>query len=185
MMSSLLKLPSATTSELFTWSLKHHEAAVGLPKHFLKSSVLKLYKVCDFLCILLCAKLTDYEPRSLQISKLKQQLQLQRSKPAVSGGPDGGRQRDHSQGSCSLGATQVTWHPRRTQTNGLSVCLCALICSWCDKHNRLQRRWQTCFLISFIWHLKLLHVAGSERIKTPKQEEDHRIALLLLLGAKA
>lgn len=42
-----------------------------------------------------------------EISKLKQQLQLQRSKPAVSGGPDGGRQRDHSQGSCSLGATQT------------------------------------------------------------------------------
>lgn len=43
---------------------------------------------------------------SLQIAKLKQQLQ-QRSKPAASGGHDKGRQRGYPQGSCSLGTNQV------------------------------------------------------------------------------
>ncbi|XP_034563791.1 protein FAM117A-like [Notolabrus celidotus] len=42
-----------------------------------------------------------------EIAKLKQQLQQQRSKPAVSGGHDKDRQRGYPQGSCSLGTTQT------------------------------------------------------------------------------
>ncbi|XP_041818599.1 protein FAM117A-like isoform X2 [Chelmon rostratus] len=42
-----------------------------------------------------------------EIAKLKQQLQQQRSKPAISGGHDKDRQRGYPQGSCSLGTTQT------------------------------------------------------------------------------
>lgn len=60
-----------------------------------------------FVCVqAYCIVLTDNNLCSLQIAKLKQQLQ-QRSKPTVSGGHDKDRQRCYPQGSCSLGTTQV------------------------------------------------------------------------------
>lgn len=62
-----------------------------------------------------CAcRLTDSNLFSLQIAKLKQQLQ-QRSKPAVSGGHDKDRQRGYAHGSCSLGASQVPLHQHTAQ----------------------------------------------------------------------
>lgn len=62
----------------------------------------------DFLCVFVRASwLTDNNLSSLQIAKLKQQLQ-QRSKPAVSGGHDKDGKRGYPQGSCSLGTTQVS-----------------------------------------------------------------------------
>lgn len=137
-----------------TDSLSHHWCFIKLllvSQRIFWCSFLELHEVCDFLRILLRARLTDSDSHSLQISKLKQQLQLQRSKAAVSGGPDGGRQRDQSQESCSLGATQVTRH----QTNGLNVRLCVMFCSWCDKRNRLQHGLQLSAyppLISLIRH---------------------------------
>lgn len=64
--------------------------------------------MCAVLCVFACAGLlTDNNLGLLQIAKLKQQLQQQRSKPAVSGGHDKDRQRGYPQGSCSLGTTQV------------------------------------------------------------------------------
>lgn len=51
------------------------------------------------------AWLTDSNFCSLQIAKLKQQLQ--RSKAAVPGGGDKDCQQGYPQGGCSLGTTQV------------------------------------------------------------------------------
>lgn len=141
MMWSIVKLPL----------ILHVITDTSLNCHLGSKALLDARSSWTYLSVrLLLARLTDSDSRSLQISKLKQQLQLQRSKAAVSGGADGARQRDQSQGSCSLGATQVTWHLRRTQTNGLSMCLCALFCSWCDKHNRLLHwSWTACSFLSF------------------------------------
>lgn len=72
--------------------------------------------------------LTDNNLCSLQIAKLKQQLQ-QRSKLAVSGGHDKDRQCGYPQGSCSLGTTQVL-HIISThkQTALLVSCMHVCIC---------------------------------------------------------